>query len=124
MIYCLVGSEFRGKLKEILHINSSIVEAPTWKGPISISGVYLRCHERSSKVVEGGGGGGNQPKLDEEEEEGTTTTRIGENSELFSRFGESAENLDPRRSSSSPACCCSMTEEQHGKHSNGIVKDE
>jgi len=40
MIYCLVGSEFRGKLKEILHINSSIVEAPTWKGPISISG-YL-----------------------------------------------------------------------------------
>ena len=73
-----VGSEFRGKLKEILHINSSIVEAPTWfdsletsylcsfhyfaaipllywklflkpdsnfvdrKGPISISGVYLR----------------------------------------------------------------------------------
>ena len=25
---------------------------------------------------------------------------------------------------SSPACCCSMTEEQHGKHSNGIVKDE
>ena len=45
-----VGSEFRGKLKEILNINSSIGEAPSW---YVINMVHMVCYPKRMKLYIG-----------------------------------------------------------------------